>query len=79
MQADVGGEISDAGIGEGIGKAGVGEGNDAGADEATGQTLSTEEAVRDSRTMRGLEAVGENWMGKWIRQWGFGREGVGGS
>jgi len=43
--------------------------------EGRGIAPSTEEAVRHSKTMRGLEAVGEEWIWRWARQWGFGGKG----
>jgi nucleoside-diphosphate-sugar epimerase len=51
-----------------------GEGG-AAVSEGWGNALSTEEAVRYSKTMRGLEAVGKEWIWRWVRQWGFGGKG----
>lgn len=33
--------------------------------------LETNETMKGSETMRGLKAVGREWMGIWLRQWGF--------
>ena len=33
--------------------------------------LETAETVRRSGNMRGLKAVGEEWMRVWLGQWGF--------
>ncbi|KAL9117063.1 MAG: hypothetical protein Q9187_006405 [Circinaria calcarea] len=33
--------------------------------------LETKETVKGSETMRGLKAVGREWMEIWLRQWGF--------
>lgn len=35
--------------------------------------LSTDEAVKKSSTMATLEAVSEEWIENWMRQWGFSR------
>ncbi|KAL8772288.1 MAG: hypothetical protein Q9209_002500 [Squamulea sp. 1 TL-2023] len=41
-------------------------------EEAPKGTLSTGEAVKYSQTMKDLTPVGENWVGVWMKQWGFG-------
>lgn len=60
---------------EGVMQEDGGRGNCIGDSEGVGKTLSTEEAVRHSKTMRGLEAVGKEWIWRWVRQWGFGGRG----
>lgn len=42
-----------------------------GAEEEEEAMLETEETERRSASMRGLGAVGEEWMGIWLGQWGF--------
>ena len=37
-----------------------------------GGIMETEGTVAASETMKGLKAVGGEWMGKWMEQWGFG-------
>lgn len=34
--------------------------------------LETSETAGRSETVRGLNGVGPEWMGLWLRQWGFG-------
>lgn len=38
---------------------------------ANGVAFSTEEAKRSSKTMRGLDPVKDEWVLKWIRDWGL--------
>lgn len=33
--------------------------------------LETSETAARSETVRGLKGVGPEWMGLWLRQWGF--------
>jgi thioester reductase-like protein/acyl-CoA synthetase (AMP-forming)/AMP-acid ligase II/aryl carrier-like protein len=40
--------------------------------------LETERARAKSRTLSELERVSEEWMGIWMRQWGYGKEGQNG-
>ena len=38
---------------------------------AAEDVLETTETAKASKSMRGLGAVGEEWMGRWLRQWEF--------
>lgn len=48
-----------------------GVGNRQGVTVANGVAFSTEEAKRSSKIMRGLDPVRDEWVLKWMRDWGF--------